>query len=436
VRGPSRHRRLHRVPTAVTVVLTVSAILVSIGGTASAAKAPPGVTDTEIKVGIEIAAQTDALTNAFGTNSLTDPTAPYKVAVDDLNKRGGILGRKVVPVFAPFKVASGTAAENDQAVCAKFTQDEPVLVAMIILQHTDALLSCLEKAGVLVMIAPGFTHDDATTFKQFPHYVGVGVPNLSRQAKAYIDSMVKQEFFTKGAKIGLLRVTTPAYDRVAKKVIVPELKKHGLHVTEEVTFPRALNLAESSASVAAVSSAVLKFKSAGVDHVIELSSGFVSLFMVTAQSQEYKPHYGLSIGVSSLSDQVMPPPQKVGTIGIGWSPPIDVTKPELNTEGQACVDLMLAAGRPTPTQNTTLSNYLTACDEFALLAKAATASGKQTPTADSLLAGLYKLGDVELGSSFTNHFSAKQRDGVAAVADLAYEEGCRCWVYTSTPKKI
>src|SRR5436309_2225961 len=77
--------------------------------------------------------------NACARSSERDPTAttappsssrmpsPNRAAIADLNKQGGINGRKVVPVFAAIDPL-GTAPA--QEACIKLTEDEKVFAVM------------------------------------------------------------------------------------------------------------------------------------------------------------------------------------------------------------------------------------------------------------------------------------------------------------------
>jgi len=61
--------------------------------------ATPGVSKDEIKIGVTYP-DLDAI-RAVTDISHGDYKTTYNAVIDDLNKKGGINGRKVVPVFAP-----------------------------------------------------------------------------------------------------------------------------------------------------------------------------------------------------------------------------------------------------------------------------------------------------------------------------------------------
>ncbi|MBV9950924.1 MAG: ABC transporter substrate-binding protein [Acidimicrobiia bacterium] len=99
----------------------------------------PGVTANEIKLGITYV---DLKAIASVTSiSHGDYEASYRAVIDDLNKRGGINGRKIVPVFAPVNPIGTQPAEE---ACLKLTADDHVF-ADVGFFLGDAVLCPLEN---------------------------------------------------------------------------------------------------------------------------------------------------------------------------------------------------------------------------------------------------------------------------------------------------
>src|SRR3954470_14893203 len=81
---------------------------------ASTPAATPGISKDEIKVGItfpDLEAIRDVTTTNHGNY-----TKSYQAVIDDLNKHGGINGRKVVPLIAPINPL-GTAPAEEASAC-------------------------------------------------------------------------------------------------------------------------------------------------------------------------------------------------------------------------------------------------------------------------------------------------------------------------------
>ena len=116
---------------AATVVSVMSVMSVMGLGVASLAAstptAAPGVSKDEVKVGITYPDL--AAVRAAGAANVDhgDYEKTYKAVIDDLNKNGGINGRKVVPVIQ--KIDPLGTAPSEEA-CLKFTEDDHVFAAI------------------------------------------------------------------------------------------------------------------------------------------------------------------------------------------------------------------------------------------------------------------------------------------------------------------
>ena len=133
---------------AVTVAAVAAVVVVLAAGgvgteaaVAATSKPAQGVTDSTIKLGL---VQVDySCIKDFVDFTRGDQEQAYKVFVDDLNAKGGILGRKVEPVYRDF-----CPIGNSQALstCTSFTEDDKVfaVVGVFIDQSGDAQL-CIAK---------------------------------------------------------------------------------------------------------------------------------------------------------------------------------------------------------------------------------------------------------------------------------------------------
>ena len=115
-----------------SVLLVV--LVTMLGVSAVAWAASPGVTKDEIKIGVTYP-DLDAIRDVTDI-SHGDYKKTYNAVIDELNKQGGINGRKVVPVFAPINPIGTVPA---QEACVKLTEDEKVFAAVGFF-YTDAPL--------------------------------------------------------------------------------------------------------------------------------------------------------------------------------------------------------------------------------------------------------------------------------------------------------
>ena len=105
-------------------LLTVATVGLGVPA-ASAGGSTPGVTKDEIKVGITYI-DFSSIRNIVDIDH-GDYEAAYNAVIKDVNKRGGVNGRKIVPVFA---AVSPVGTVSQQEACVKLTEDEKVFAAV------------------------------------------------------------------------------------------------------------------------------------------------------------------------------------------------------------------------------------------------------------------------------------------------------------------
>jgi hypothetical protein len=165
---------------------------------------------------------------------------------------------------------------------------------------------------------------------------------LDRIAKEEVPALLAQNYFspwdtTQGApgaagkaKVGVLTYDDTEYAGAVNRFLIPALKRAGYDPGANVARVGSVNTASDySDQAAAVQSAELKFASSGVTHVIsfEGNGGLSLFFMNNAESQHYRPRYGVNTtsGLQVLVDgSLVRPEQAHGAIGFGWAPGLDL----------------------------------------------------------------------------------------------------------------
>ena len=432
------------------------------GGAAAAegASGPvPGVTPTTITVGIPYTVNGAAGNQAIGAAGVSfgDARDLSKIVIADINKHGGILGRKVMPIY--YGVDAESTETDDQqlaAACSFFTQDHHVF-AVIGIPGYDSFNECIEKAGA-VHVAEDVTISNAQTFQRFPHYVEPSTLNLDRSAALQLQALVAQRYFTgwddtaggpgaAPAKVGILTYDHPDFAHPIDKVMLPALARAGYPspVIARIAYPQRFS--DLSNETAQVQNAVLQFRTAGVTHVIIFdASGTLSLFFLqSAESQHYRPRYGINtqsaFGVlASTGDD--PKAQFNGAIGIGWYPIIDVPDqaasdngPYSNNARKHCMALMRAGGQSFSDPNAE-RDALLMCNQLYLLRQAVVGGGA-TISATSFLNGLDRLGgQFASATSAATYLGPNQHDGVAAIYYWGYNSACGCMRYNGGPRNV
>jgi len=256
---------MRKLSALVVVLVTVLAI----AGVAWAAT--PGVTKDEIKLGVSYV-DLDAIRDVTDI-SHGDYKTTYNTVIDELNKQGGINGRKVVPVFAPINPI-GTAPA--QEACLKLTEDEKVF-ATVGFFYSDAPLCYVAQHDTPIL---GGTMDP-TYLKQAkaPWMTLDSGPEVTPRA---VDALVKSGDL-KG-KIGVVALATEKKN-LLDAAVLPSLKRNGIKNTVAVID---VPLTDTVAATQQAGTIAEKFKSDGIKTVL-LVGGTPSVFSNALKNSDYRP---------------------------------------------------------------------------------------------------------------------------------------------------
>ena len=398
-----------------------------------------GFSGTEIRIGVayngQLSQQMGAAGAAGGGAVLGNQKKQVEALTRDINDQGGIAGRKVVPVFYDTKGEQANTAAASQAACAAWTEDSSVFAAMTFVAElsNDNTYTCLAKRGVVFAPLAG---ESVSTYRRFAPYLWTPTsPSVDRTGPAWVKRLAALKYFTgwdttfgraaeaTKPQVGILlgngaRDGQPSLDKTLEASLRAELRRIGVPVAASFAMT----------TVDQGPSAVLRFKEAGVTHVIGDFS--LALFAQPAESQRYRPRYG----ISSLSGGVAlplyaPAVQLNGALGIGWSPQGDVDAAQdpgdVSPAEPRCKKVMQDAGEPTESR---LAWFIMAyaCDTFSFFDRAIEASGF-TPA--NLPAATSGLGALAPAFTFGISFPRGRPDGVAYVRDVAFRSSCSCFAY-------
>jgi ABC-type branched-subunit amino acid transport system substrate-binding protein len=373
-----------------------------------------------------------------GSASVGDQHAQVEAIVAELNARGGIAGRRVVPVFYDTK---GMSSNNDpntiaQAACAFWTQDHHVFAAMTYVVQMDntALYGCLSKHHVVFVPLAG---ESQATFARYAPYLWSPAGTTPEAVAPLWASRLKALGWFSGWNttvgdaaqgapvIGMLygnglRNNQPELDTSFVAAVTKALKAQGYSVAE------SYSISNNQADLAA---AVLRFRNSKVTHVIGDYS--VVNFTTAAESQHYRPRYALSTFNGGVAMKLFATPgQMHGMVGIGWAPAGDVESDrDPGTPAEAtCRATMQKHGQSTSVRLAWFA-MTWACDTFSFLASAIPASGL---VPQNLPAAAARLGSLPGSFTFRLSFRDGRPFGVAVARDAAYRDDCSCFVYLST----
>jgi hypothetical protein len=415
----------------------------------------PGVTATTITVGLPYTSNGRAAAAAFGATGEGvgggDQRRIWDVVLKDINGSGGVLGRKLVPVYHENDATSQEpTASKEQAACADWTQDHKVF--WVSSGAGETLVPCLHKAGV-AQSSSALTDASTSFYRQFPYYVEAGTLQMDRVAASLPDRLRAQSFFAawdtvRGAagaapvKIGIVSFDDPRTVFAVDKLLVPAFARvvAGRPVVIKIATPQSS--AENASAISAIQSATLRFREEGVTHVLPFETqgaGVGTFFAQGAEQQKYYPRYGLTSGNGAqvLVDAGLWPKSQInGALGFGWLPLVDVRNadnpddgPDSNAARRSCLALMEKAGI-NASSAIIKGQALESCNTLRLL-KAAVEAGGPVFTRESFLAGVHRLGSsFQAGTTFATRYDPSHHDGVAQVRPFAYMPACGCIRYS------
>jgi ABC-type branched-subunit amino acid transport system substrate-binding protein len=434
-------------------------------GSVNGVLAGPGVTPTTINIGLAYAVNTQAAAAALGASGAGvgggDDKAQWDIAIADINAHGGVLGRKLKPVYVKHDSNDqSSAVQQESRDCATWTQDNKVLAVIAPeADPSDTLLACVIRAGA-AQIWEDVTRSDASTFARFPYYLEGGTVRMDRVAAAWAPALQRENYFTgwntvtgqPGAfpvKVGIVSFNDPVTKNAVEHQLMPALKAAGHPVAAgdwvQVFYPTGE--ADNGRAISEIQAATLKFASDNVTHVLPFDAqgaGIGGFFAVGANSQRYYPRYGLNTGVGAqtLHDaNLWPSAQLRGAVGFGWVPLLDlpigdnpVNGPYSNAARRACVKLMTTHGEDV--SSAIVQRQVTAkCDELQLFKQALEAGG--APNRDALVLGAQRLGSSFVsGMTFDTRYDGRHHDGAAAYRDFAFDQACGCFHYSGREQPL
>ena len=224
-----------------------------------------------------------------GANQSSDERE-MNALVSYANATGGVGGRNIAkPVGIKISTADATSEQTMASYCTRATED---VKAEVFIDRSffvsDNEITCFAKHHTTLVSFLPSTSD--TLYAKLAPYVASTQPSLERTATAFVKGLGDAGYF-KGATVGVVLDDTPAVEAAYQRYLLPGMKALGVTPKDVVRVSQTDNSAQSSQA----SSAVLKFRSARIDHVVYFS-GFLGqlAFTNTADSQGYYPRYGWS----------------------------------------------------------------------------------------------------------------------------------------------
>ncbi|WP_232425149.1 ABC transporter substrate-binding protein [Pseudofrankia inefficax] len=237
-----------------------------------AAAVSPGVTDTEIKVGI--AYPDFATVQKYIKVDHGDYKAAFTALIDKINAAGGIHGRKIVPVFGGIDVSSPAAADE---TCVKLTRDTTVFAVMGDINADEPL--CYVQAQKTALVGAPLTAANYSKAKApwFSYDQG------GDKAAAVLKILADTGAFT-GKKVAV--VANSLDQNAVRTVVLPALKNLG--VTPAEIGYLTVDTNDQSVYTKGASVFIQKIQAEGVDTVVVFGAT-TSQFPTQVAQTSYRP---------------------------------------------------------------------------------------------------------------------------------------------------
>jgi len=413
----------------------------------------PGVTATTISIGLAYARNADAVQASLGNSAVTqgDPGAMMHILLDQVNKEGGIAGRRLVPVDYSVDATtsqSKTKSQLEEEQCAAFTQDNHVFAALPV--NGAGVLACLHRHGSVGIQAGQLLSDTSAELNRYPEMVDVSAFAMDRLARNLVPVLSRGGYFSPWdtavgapgrtpAEVGVILPDQPRFRRGAA-VLLASLRTAGVTVKPEnlAYFYWPKSAAENGQAVTDIQSYVLKFQTNRVSHVIPLDQNALVFFASAADKQRYHPRYALNsqTAAQSYNGSLVPASQLRGAMGLGYYPATDLAPsdnpddgPYSNPSRRACIKLLRERGTSFANSNEQAVGLLV-CDAFWTLRRLLNGVPKGLPLNQSTVsAAIDRVGSVPSASLAAITYGPHRRDAVSGGWLWRFEESCSCVRY-------
>jgi len=373
-----------------------------------------GVTKDAIVLGILATAE-----DTFGEFGVTYEGKKHeqvlKPFVDEINASGGINGRKVVIKLERY---SPLRTDEMQAACVAMAEDHKVFAAIAPAGFYGDAEVCMANKQTPLLTSNNSSAD--TNYRREQGWVRQTSMNKDRLIKNWVDWMIASSQVSGATKHALVYTDVPE-DRQQPQVA-------------------ALSLGTADTSTAEAQSAVLKFKSDGVELIWPVTN-FLQwyVFLQQAEAARYYPRYTASdFGlIATDATSFYPESQWANVRGVTTTRTGEAAIGKLPTDAafNECLKVYNAAGEkiapdsedPSKPDGIEVVNMSFYCEHLALWADAARRAGVN-PTRQSFLGALGSTGLWGHRVTLTERlsFTPAKYDGADLFAIVQWKAACTC----------
>jgi hypothetical protein len=288
-------------------------------------------------------------------------------------------------------------------------------------------------------------------FQKYPHYVEISGMDLYRVGDVTVTGLDREGYFGSDPKLGIVLWDEPNYRAALENGYMPALRKAGVRLATEPAYISSPQTADDLAAASAdVNNAVLRFQSQGITHVLLIDGNtplcrgacLGTLFMRRAESQNYRPRYGLNPGNAAAEAQeqgLYPSEQLRRSISVEWSDADEAADEgwRLNKARERCYAIMRRHNVPLTNGNEE-ADARTACQTLWFMQMIIDVKMPgNVISADAFIGGVNALGwGFASPTAYAVHFSPTQHDGIAAARNTKFVNSCDCYRYVTDPYRV
>ena len=215
-----------------------------------------GVTPTDIKVGVALVDFN--CVKQFVDTIRVDQDKVYQAFIDDINAKGGIAGRKIVPVYDSYCPIGNAGALS---VCTKLTEDDKVFAVMgNLFDSSGDAQTCVAKQHDRVLLTFNMTQP---IIDRSPPGLIIYPGATNERTVQVILQLLQKQGTLKGKHVAAMGATQEA--STVNQVIVPGLRRIGAIPATPAVL--SISGSDTTAALAQLDSFIERWKGEHVDAV-------------------------------------------------------------------------------------------------------------------------------------------------------------------------
>lgn len=384
-----------------------------------------GVTATTIRIGVVLLDLEAVGPLGLGLKNYETETQKkiFQAYFDGINKRGGLYGRKLDPVYVINDPLEAADAGKARAQCLKMTKD---LKVFLVIGYTTDSAVCMATEGRTPVITYRPELDE--TYRASGNYI-ISIPSSAeRSAREWADALADVHLLD-GKTAGILS-SEAAYVRKPAEALETRLKADDIKVAYHAHISGDADAAGSQLPLE-----VQRMRSAGVDSVLLTTDFATSLtFVQTAEGQGWKPRYYTSVLGALTGDGLVrsAPASFDGTIGMGVGAigasyqNQDGSMVPLRPIDKACIDFYNSTTDGKDFGDHEESPLLTQCALTQILEPALAGAGPNL-TRSGVVAAAQRMTDVRLALYINGRFGPGRTDYGDTLRPIRWSYACKCY---------